>query len=212
MNHFLSTDIPTLLFGFVFYYPFFMAWLWMLGGLIYFVAYERHDDFTQPDFTQAETPRISIIVPCYNEEPNVREVIAHLQNLNYPNYEVLAVNDGSHDRTGEILNELVEQYPSLMAIHQDKNQGKAVGLILKRCIFWLATLLIIRRSPRSLEIHASAIVLHYLDACRWENSPPRWGSLNAASRSLADYLPYPALSPYFVKARSKKWVIGASIC
>ncbi|MDN6229344.1 MAG: poly-beta-1,6 N-acetyl-D-glucosamine synthase, partial [Enterobacterales bacterium] len=128
MNHILSTDIPTLLFGFVFYYPFFMAWLWMLGGLIYFVAYERHDDFTHPDFTQAETPRISIIVPCYNEEPNVREVIAHLQNLNYPNYEVLAVNDGSHDRTGEILNELVEQYPSLMAIHQDKNQGKAVGL------------------------------------------------------------------------------------
>lgn len=128
MNHVLSTDIPTLLFGFVFYYPFFMAWLWMLGGLIYFVVYERHDDFTHPDFTQAETPRISIIVPCYNEEPNVREVIAHLQNLNYPNYEVLAVNDGSHDRTGEILNELVEQYPSLMAIHQDKNQGKAVGL------------------------------------------------------------------------------------
>lgn len=68
MSHFFTSDIPTLLFGFVFYYPFFMAWLWMLGGLIYFVAYERHDDFTHPDFSEAVTPRISIIVPCYNEE------------------------------------------------------------------------------------------------------------------------------------------------
>lgn len=124
----LNQYIPTLLFGFVFYYPFFMAWLWIMGGIIYFFVYECRDSKRMTLLTDEEAPRVSIIVPCFNEEKNVREVISHLQTLNYPNYEVLAVNDGSSDRTGELLNELVERYPRLIAVHQYENQGKAVGL------------------------------------------------------------------------------------
>lgn len=124
----LNQYIPTLLFGFVFYYPFFMAWLWIMGGIIYFFTYECGSSKSMVLLTDEEAPRVSIIVPCFNEEKNVREVISHLQALNYPNYEVLAVNDGSSDRTGELLNELVERYPKLIAVHQYENQGKAVGL------------------------------------------------------------------------------------
>ena len=41
---------------------------------------------------------------------------------------MIAINDGSRDRTGDILNALADEYPLLRVIHNVKNQGKAVGL------------------------------------------------------------------------------------
>lgn len=49
-------------------------------------------------------------------------------DLHYPNFEVIAINDGSRDRTGEILDALADEYPLLRVIHHVRNQGKAVGL------------------------------------------------------------------------------------
>jgi biofilm PGA synthesis N-glycosyltransferase PgaC len=42
--HFLAQTLPSLLFGFVFYYPFFMAWVWMAGGLSHAMVFERKRD------------------------------------------------------------------------------------------------------------------------------------------------------------------------
>lgn len=36
--------------------------------------------------------------------------------MRYPNFDIIAVNDGSSDRTGERLNELAAQYPQLLVI------------------------------------------------------------------------------------------------
>jgi biofilm PGA synthesis N-glycosyltransferase PgaC len=113
---------------FVFYYPLLMAYLWMTGGILHFLIVELKDrGKTVPDF-KGEYPKVSIVVPCYNEADNVCEVIACLNEINYPNYDIIAVNDGSRDNTGEILNALVDRYPKLTVIHQHRNEGKAVGL------------------------------------------------------------------------------------
>ncbi|GAA3327178.1 hypothetical protein GCM10020331_066100 [Ectobacillus funiculus] len=53
-----------------------------------------------------ESPLVSLLVPCYNEEETVRETIAHLLNLNYPNYEIIMINDGSTDGTAVVAKEL----------------------------------------------------------------------------------------------------------
>ena len=45
------------------------------------------------------TPGISVIVPAYNEEATIRESVRALLSLNYPDYEVVVVNDGSRDNT-----------------------------------------------------------------------------------------------------------------
>lgn len=52
-------------------------------------------------------PPITIVVPCYNEEPTCVESVRSLLNLHYPDYEVLVVNDGSKDET---LVRLIEAY------------------------------------------------------------------------------------------------------
>ncbi len=118
-----------LLFDFTFYYPLFMSYVWMIGAAAYYFHYERRSrNISDPLSLLAETPLVSIIVPCYNEQDNVREVVAALSQMNYPNYEILCINDGSKDDTGAILNELLAAHPRLRVIHQAKNQGKAVGL------------------------------------------------------------------------------------
>src|SRR5581483_2610283 len=48
-------------------------------------------------------PRVSIIVPARNEEESIEQALRSLLALDYDNYEVIAVNDRSTDRTGEIM-------------------------------------------------------------------------------------------------------------
>jgi glycosyltransferase involved in cell wall biosynthesis len=51
-------------------------------------------------------PSVAIIVPARNEESSIREALSRLLSLDYENYEVIAVNDRSTDRTGEIIDQL----------------------------------------------------------------------------------------------------------
>ena len=63
-------------------------------------------------------PKVSVIVCAYNGERTMDRCLASLETLNYPNYEVVVVNDGSTDRTREIA----ERYPNIRLINQE-NQG-----------------------------------------------------------------------------------------
>ena len=121
--------LDILLFDFTFYYPLFMAYLWMIGGVAYYWRYEytnRH--IKDPLSLLKETPLVSVIVPCFNEGDNIEEVVEALLDLNYPHVEIICVNDGSTDNSGYILDELIQHHPKLRVIHQAKNQGKAVAL------------------------------------------------------------------------------------
>jgi len=114
---------------FVFYYPLVMAYIWMIGGSLYYFRREWQNplalDATPelPDY-----PPVSILIPCYNESENIRETISHLLHQNYPHYEIIAINDGSKDNTLAILQELAAQHPQVRVVNLASNQGKAVGL------------------------------------------------------------------------------------
>jgi glycosyltransferase involved in cell wall biosynthesis len=62
-------------------------------------------------------PKVSIIIPALNEERTIGESLKSVLALDYPNLEVIAVNDRSTDRTGIILQEMQAQYPQLKVIH-----------------------------------------------------------------------------------------------
>ena len=115
---------------FSYFYPLLMAHIWTAGALVFYWQHER--GATVAKFLRAPKrswPMVSIVVPCYNEEDNVEEVISHLLGMNYPNFEIIAVNDGSKDNTGPLLDAMARSSSRIRVIHQAKNQGKAVGLI-----------------------------------------------------------------------------------
>lgn len=116
--------IPQFCFG----YPFVMAWYWMAGGLLFYATHERHlpPQTEPPDL--AVWPPISIIVPCYNEMAHAEETLSVAAASDYPDFEIIAVNDGSSDETVEVLNALVARIPRLRVAHLAVNQGKAIAL------------------------------------------------------------------------------------
>jgi glycosyltransferase involved in cell wall biosynthesis len=67
-------------------------------------------------------PRVSVVVCAYNAERTMDACLASLERLNYPDYEVIVVNDGSRDRTLAIS----EGYPYCRIISQE-NKGLSVA-------------------------------------------------------------------------------------
>lgn len=73
--------------------------------------------------------KISVVVPCYNEEDNVvpiSEAIIHIlkTELSGYDYELLFIDNDSRDRTRELLRELCGQNPKIKAIFNAKNFGQ----------------------------------------------------------------------------------------
>ncbi|MFT5523117.1 MAG: cellulose synthase/poly-beta-1,6-N-acetylglucosamine synthase-like glycosyltransferase [Pirellulaceae bacterium] len=64
-------------------------------------------------------PRVSIVVAARNEERNIETGIRSLLQLDYPDYELLVVNDRSTDSTAEILNRLSAEFPTLAVVQVD---------------------------------------------------------------------------------------------
>ncbi|MGA3046177.1 MAG: poly-beta-1,6-N-acetyl-D-glucosamine synthase [Terracidiphilus sp.] len=114
--------------AFAFYYPLMMAWFWMLGAINYYLRRER----TSPTRTHPpelpDWPKVTLVVPCHNEGDNARDTLAYLADQDYPDFEIIAINDGSRDNTAAVLDELTTVYPQLRVLHFPKNQGKAMGL------------------------------------------------------------------------------------
>jgi poly-beta-1,6-N-acetyl-D-glucosamine synthase len=116
------------LLSFVYFYPLFMSWLWMLGALLFRARHERGlPPYTQPRVLAA-TPPVSVLIPCYNEGDNAEETLTHALALDYPEFEVIAINDGSRDNTGEVLDRMAARHERLRVVHLAQNQGKAMGL------------------------------------------------------------------------------------
>ncbi|MGY3910600.1 glycosyltransferase family 2 protein [Aeromonas piscicola] len=109
-------------------YPSLMALVWICGGLYYYFQWEQGDiTLARTGLVLPHYPKVTLMVPCYNEGANVEETISHLLRQRYPDFEVLAINDGSKDDTGERLDRLAAQDGRLTVLHQH-NQGKAMAL------------------------------------------------------------------------------------
>lgn len=159
--------VGKILFGFAFYYPLFMAYHWMIGALYYFFHYEIKQGRVDEPPALERTPAVSFLVPCHNDEGIVAETLEYLLlRQDYPDFEVIAINDGSRDGTGRVLDRLAEKHPRLRVIHLAANQGKALGLttaaLLTRNEF-----LICIDSDALLDPHAARwIMWHFLSSAR----------------------------------------------
>lgn len=65
---------------------------------------------------------LSVIVPAYNIEDYIEECTSSIQNQSYKNIEIIIVNDGSTDATGEVCERCAQNCSQIRIIHQE-NQG-----------------------------------------------------------------------------------------
>jgi len=70
---------------------------------------------------------LSVIVPAYNEEGTVDTALRRLQEVPL-RLEVIAVNDCSTDRTGELLDRLRQEGLVQQVLHQERNRGKGAAV------------------------------------------------------------------------------------
>jgi biofilm PGA synthesis N-glycosyltransferase PgaC len=114
--------------AFCFGYPFLMSFYWMVGAILFWLGAERRFNKVNEPPSLAAFPPISIIVPCYNEADTALETFGALTAIDYPDFEIIAVNDGSRDNTAEILDGLAQSMPRLRVVHLAENQGKATAM------------------------------------------------------------------------------------
>ncbi len=77
---------------------------------------------------------VSVIISARNEAANLQEYLPHILTQNYPDFEVVVVNDCSYDGSEDILKEFEQQYPHLKVVtiteHERFKTGKKFALTL----------------------------------------------------------------------------------
>lgn len=88
--------------------------------------------FKKQYFSDSSSVFVSVIVPCRNEEKNIPLLLKSLLNQNYPNYEIIFVDDLSTDRTTEILAEQQRIFPEKISVYKTDPalSGKKQALLL----------------------------------------------------------------------------------
>lgn len=69
---------------------------------------------------------ISVAMPAYNEEENIAGMIEDVVTVMEPrfdDYEIIVVDDGSRDRTAEVVREMITRYPQVRLVQHPVNQG-----------------------------------------------------------------------------------------
>ncbi len=82
--------------------------------------------------SHADAPQISVVVPLHNEADTLLELYVRIRNTVEPlgrAWEMVLVNDGSTDTTGDILDELNRRDPHVVAVHLRRNYGQTPALV-----------------------------------------------------------------------------------
>ena len=79
--------------------------------------------------------KISVIIPVYNEEGEILDCLKSLGNQIYKDFEIIAIDDGSTDKTSQLLKDFKGVLPAFRLIGQDhKGAGAARNLGAKKAI------------------------------------------------------------------------------
>jgi len=131
------------------------------------VEYLREVD---PQFDKS-APVVSIIVPALNEEKEIAAALQSLLRQDYPNLEIIVINDRSTDKTGEILDELARNHSILQVIHKTelpegwlgKNHALYIGSTQARGQYLLFTDADVVMAPTTISKAVKYMLDHNLD-------------------------------------------------
>jgi biofilm PGA synthesis N-glycosyltransferase PgaC len=112
--------------AFIALYPVVTAGVWIMGGLL-FKLLDEHNDCSPPP---GGWPAVSILIPAYNEQAVVGRSVSAALSLDYPEFEVLLLDDGSADETAAAARAAGAGDPRLEVVQDPVNRGKADRLNL----------------------------------------------------------------------------------
>lgn len=148
----------------------FTLWLgltidWFLGVR----KVSRLGDGSSP--TLSEYPPLSVVIPALNEARALEASLQSVLRQDYPNLELLVLNDRSTDRTGEILEQMKKTYPQLQVTHirelpsgwLGKNHALHVGAQCSSGEWLLFTDADVAFEPNALSTAVAYAVQHRLD-------------------------------------------------
>ena len=113
---------------------FFVGDLLMSGRLVFVGALAIYDRFrrrgTDGPGVSIYQPRVAVLVPAYNEERVIERTVMAVLNSDYPGLRVIVIDDGSKDRTGEVVRETFwkEIAQGRLTLLTQANGGKASAL------------------------------------------------------------------------------------
>ena len=104
----------------------FGVWIYLLFYLI--KSYERSPRLKSFDKPQiSKFPKISVILPARNEEIYISRCLDSILNQDYPNFEIIAINDSSSDETGDIILTYSKKYDKIVAVNPGPKPNGWVG-------------------------------------------------------------------------------------
>ena len=111
--------------NYVFYYPLAMSIVWMIGASYFYLRRERGEKQV-PELK--EYPLVSVLIPARNEEDAIRSTIEAVLSSQYPNFEIIVLDDASTDSTAAIVQEIEANEERVRVLLLNENVGKPSAL------------------------------------------------------------------------------------
>ena len=79
-------------------------------------------------------PFVSVMIPAHNEEKVITGTVNNILSLDYPNFEVIVIDDRSEDNTAEVIKQLEAEHENVKAIVRDKNAFPGKSAVLNEAL------------------------------------------------------------------------------
>ncbi len=119
-----------------------LAAIWLVPALQLALHFSEVADLTQPEWNpspDSPLPSLTIVVPARNEEAEIEAALRSLLLLNYPQYQIVAVNDRSTDQTGAIMERLAAEPASAGKLRVIHVHDLPAGWLGKVHAMWLGS-------------------------------------------------------------------------
>jgi cellulose synthase/poly-beta-1,6-N-acetylglucosamine synthase-like glycosyltransferase len=131
--------VVKLLVDVIFVFSVIFIWLMLLYQFVLtiggFIVWRKFKKKQQDRLDPGDLPSVSIIIPARNEEKVIGKLLKRIGLFDYPSQklEILVINDGSEDRTGEIVERQARMDPRIILINTSPEEsGKGKGAVLNR--------------------------------------------------------------------------------
>lgn len=108
-------------------YPVLSAITWVTTGLHFYLRRERGQEAQSTPPVLHHYPPVSVLIPAFCEEKVIGQTLQATTEIDYPDFEIVVVDDASTDRTRDVVRSFVDR-GLVRLIAKERNEGKAMAM------------------------------------------------------------------------------------